>query len=183
MKDMWKEVPVGEDTPKVVNAVVEIPEGSKNKYEYNKKFGGFKLDRVLHSTVFYPGDYGFIPRTLYDDGDPLDVLVLVNEPTFPGCVIPVRPVALMKMNDGREDDDKILAVPVDDPNFKEIETREDIPSHRLKEITHFFETYKLLEGDEHTEVLGWGTREEALEAIERAEEGFSERVSSDKSVK
>lgn len=135
MKDMWREVPAGEDVPKVVNAVVEIPEGSKNKYEYSKEYGGFKLDRVLHSTVFYPGDYGFIPQTLYDDGDPLDVLVLVNEPTFPGCVIPVKPVALVEMKDGEESDDKVLAVPVNDPNFQEMETKEDIPSHRLKETS------------------------------------------------
>lgn len=177
MKDLWKDVPAGEDVPEVVNAVVEIPEGSKNKYEYSKEYGGYKLDRVLHSTVFYPGDYGFIPQTLYDDGDPLDVLVLVNEPTFPGCIIPVRPVALIKMNDGEESDDKVLAVPVNDPNFKETESREDIPSHRINEISHFFETYKLLEGDEHTEVLGWGSKEEAKEAIKRSVENYKERCS------
>lgn len=179
MKDMWREVPAGEDVPNVVNAVVEIPEGSKNKYEYSKDHGGFKLDRVLHSTVFYPGDYGFIPRTLYDDGDPLDVLVLVNEPTFPGCVIPVKPVALIEMNDGKENDDKILAIPVNDPNFQEIETKEDIPSHRLKEISHFFQTYKLLEGDEHTEVLGWGSKEKAKEAIKQSVKTYKGKYSWD----
>ncbi len=177
MKDLWRDVPAGEEVPEVVNAVVEIPEGSKNKYEYDKEYGGYKLDRVLHSTVFYPGDYGFIPRTLYEDGDPLDVLVLVNEPTFPGCVIPVRPVALIKMNDSKEKDDKILAVPVNDPNFEEMKSKEDIPSHRLREISHFFETYKLLEGDEHTEVLGWGSKEEAIKAIEHSVEKYEKECS------
>jgi len=175
MKDAWRELSSGPDVPEVVNAVIEIPKGSKNKYEYDKKHGAYKLDRVLHSTVFYPGDYGLIPKTLYDDGDPMDILVMMDEPTFPGCVIPVRPVALIKMRDNNEKDDKILAVPVGNPNYKEINCKEDIPSHRLKEISHFFRTYKLLEEDKDTKVLGWAEKKVAHNAIEHSIDLFQEK--------
>ncbi|RLG55083.1 MAG: inorganic diphosphatase, partial [Candidatus Hydrothermarchaeota archaeon] len=125
--------------------LVEIPEGSQNKYELDKEFEVFKLDRVLHSPLHYPADYGHVPSTLCEDGDPIDVLVLTTEPTFPGCLIKVRPIGLIEMEDEKGIDDKILAVPVDDPRFSHVKDIEDISQHILKEITHFFEMYKALE--------------------------------------
>ena len=117
--NLWKDLPVGTDSPNSINVIVEIPKGSRNKYEFDKKTGAFRLDRVLYSSIHYPGDYGLIPQTFYDDGDPLDVLVMVNEPTFSGCIIQARPIGLFRMKDRGEPDDKILAVPQQDP-FSEI---------------------------------------------------------------
>lgn len=174
MKDLWKDIPAGKNPPKKINAVIEIPKGSRNKYEYSKKFGSYKLDRVLHSSVFYPGDYGLVPQTLYEDGDPLDILVLMDEATFPGCVIEVRPIALIKMLDNGEKDDKILAVPVGDPNYKGVNSKRDIPKHRLREIEQFFKTYKLLEEGKKTEVKGWEGKRKAWKAIKKSINGFKE---------
>ncbi|MFB6088264.1 MAG: inorganic diphosphatase [Candidatus Aenigmatarchaeota archaeon] len=174
--DLWKNIPTGEDPPQKIYAVIEIPKGSKNKYEYDKNFEAYKLDRVLHSTVFYPGDYGLIPQTLYEDGDPLDILVLMDEATFPGCIISVRPIARINILDNNERDDKILAVPSEDPNFKGIDGKTDISPHRLKEIAQFFRTYKLLEEGKETEVLGWEDRERAYEAIKKSMELFKEEI-------
>ena len=120
--------------------------GSRNKYELDKATGMMKLDRVLYSSVHYPGDYGFIPRTLHEDGDPLDVLVLVKEQTFSGCMIDVRPLGVLRMLDRGEPDDKILAVPLHDPYYEEFFDIADIPRHQLKEVEYFFSTYKDLEG-------------------------------------
>ncbi|MFB6294724.1 MAG: inorganic diphosphatase, partial [Candidatus Nanohaloarchaea archaeon] len=114
MNDDWHDLPTGPDVPEVVWALIEIPKGSRNKYEYSKELSRYVLDRVLHSPMHYPGEYGFIPQTLYDDGDPMDIIVLMNEETFPGCAIEARPVALMRMMDDGEKDDKILAVPAED---------------------------------------------------------------------
>ena len=123
-----------------------------------------KLDRVLFSAVHYPGDYGFIPRTLHEDNDPLDVLVIVKEQTFPGCQIDVRPIGVLKMLDRGEPDDKILGVPVHDPYQQEFFDIADIPQHMLKEVEHFFRTYKDLEG-KRVEIAGWGKSEEAMQVI------------------
>src|SRR5690606_21528637 len=114
---LWHELSHGDDAPEAINVVVEIPRGSRNKYEYDKESGAFFLDRVLYSPMHYPAEYGFVPQAYYDDGDPLDVLVLMNQPTFPGCVIEARPVAIFSMIDSGEGDDKILAVPTNDPYF------------------------------------------------------------------
>jgi inorganic pyrophosphatase len=126
--------------------VVETPANSRNKYELDKEYGLFKLDRVLHSTVHYPGDYGFIPRTLFEDGDPLDVLVLMKEPSFPGCIVTARPLGVLRMRDHGQPDDKILAVPLRDPYYEEYFDIADLPQHLLREIDYFFSTYKALEG-------------------------------------
>ncbi len=166
MKDKWRELPAGPDIPNVVNVVVEIPKGSRNKYEFDKDLG-MMLDRVLYSPLHYPGDYGFIPQTLYDDGDPMDVLVLMDQPTFPGCIIEARPVALMRMVDGGEKDDKILAVPVEDPRYEYIQDKDDVPQHVLKEIAHFFEAYKHLE-DKTVNVNGWDNRDAAVKAVKHS---------------
>ncbi len=144
--NLWHELEPGTNPPKVIYVVVEIPKGSRNKYELSKELGVIKLARVLYSSLHYPGDYGLIPRTYYEDGDPLDVLVMNNEPTFPGCVIEARPIGIFRMSDGEAPDDKILAVPASDPLFQDYQTIDDIPQHFLREVAHFFEVYKDLEG-------------------------------------
>jgi inorganic pyrophosphatase len=168
MDDHWRDLPTGPDVPDVVWALVEIPKGSRNKYEYSKDLGTYQLDRVLHSPMQYPGEYGFIPQTMYDDGDPMDIIVLMNESTFAGCAIAARPVALMRMMDDGEKDDKILAVPAEDPAFDHIQEKDDVPPHTLKEIAHFFETYKDLEEGKDVDVNGWEGREKALQAVEHS---------------
>ena len=160
----WHDLPTGQHPPETVTAVIEIPRGSRNKYELDKASGLFKLDRVLYSAVHYPGDYGLIPRTLHEDGDPLDVLVMIKEPTFTGCLIAARPIGVLKMLDRGDPDDKILAVPVNDPLHGEYFDIADIPSHALREIEHFFAIYKDLEG-RRVEVVGWEKSEVAIQVI------------------
>ena len=150
-----------------LEVTVEIPSGSRNKYEFDHKRHQFVLDRVLYSSVHYPGDYGFLEGTLADDGDPLDVLVVISEPTFPGCVVRARPVGVLDMTDDKGHDYKILAVAHDDPRWDETHTLEDLSPHRLREIEHFFDIYKELEG-RATEVRGWLGTDEAWAIIERA---------------
>jgi len=151
---------------------VEIPKGSRNKYEWDRELKAIKLDRLLSSSVAYPTDYGFIPETLGADGDPLDALVCITEPTFPGCVIPVKPIALFKMRDEAGEDDKILCVPLNDPNWNTLETLEDLPATLRAEIAHFFAIYKQPEGKE-VEVEGWESVECALERIDTARRAFA----------
>jgi inorganic pyrophosphatase len=160
----WHDLPVGKQPPEAVSVVVEIPAGSRNKYELDKETGLFKLDRVLYSAVHYPGDYGFIPRTLAEDNDPCDVLVLIQEPTFTGCRIDVRPIGMMRMVDRGEPDNKILAVPSGDPHQLEYFDIADLPSHLMKEIEHFFRIYKDLDGA-RVEIDGWEKSEVAVQEI------------------
>ncbi len=162
--NLLHELPPGPDIPNVIYVVVEVPKGSRNKYEYDEGQGFVKLDRVLYSPIHYPGDYGLIPRTHYDDGDPLDVLVMVNEPTFPGCIIEARPIGLFRMLDRGVADDKVLAVPAYDPIFQDYYDLPHIPQHFLAEMGHFFEVYKELEGVA-TKVLGWERVSVAREQI------------------
>src|SRR3712207_5759570 len=143
---------------------VEIPKGSRNKYEYDEEIGALMLDRFLFSSMVYPTDYGFIPDTLGQDGDALDAMVCVSEATFPGCVIPVKPIALFRMSDDQGVDDKILCVPVSDPAWNTLEDLDDLPEQLQQEITHFFSVYKDLEQKE-VKVDGWHSREDALEEI------------------
>jgi inorganic pyrophosphatase len=138
----------------VVDAYIEIPTGSQNKYEYDKKKGVFVLDRVLFSPMHYPAEYGYLEGTLALDGDPLDILVLTSFPTFPGCVIESRVVGVLIMSDDKGQDEKLLAVPTSDPRFKDVTRLQDIPEHKLKEIAHFFQVYKDLE-NKTTLVEGW----------------------------
>ena len=177
MSNLWKDLDTGVNPPEEVYAVVECVKGERNKYEYDKDISAIILDRVLHSNVHYPGDYGFIPRTWYDDEDPLDVLVLIEDQTFPGCIVNTRPVALMKMNDNGEMDDKVIAVPVEDPRFDHIRDLEDIPNQLQAEINEFFSTYKNLEKDKIVKTLGWENRESAIKAINRGMELYLERFS------
>lgn len=162
------------EMPEVFYAVIEIPKGSHNKYEMDHETGLIELDRVLYSPFFYPTDYGFIPRTWSQDEDPLDVMVLVHDPTFPGCIVKVRPVALFKMRDEKGVDEKVLAVPVKEPRFEEIKDLEDVPQHVLKEISHFFQRYKELEKGKFSEVLGWEGKESALKLIRECMKRYEE---------
>jgi len=143
---------------------VEIPKGSRNKYEYDEELEGLVLDRFLSSSTVYPTDYGYLIGHRGRDGDPLDAMVCVSEPTFPGCVIRVKAIALFKMWDEKGEDDKIVCVPLDDPGWNQAETLEDIPKPLQREIKHFFSIYKELE-EKKVEVEGWRSREEALEVI------------------
>jgi inorganic pyrophosphatase len=154
-----------------VNVMVEIPKGSRNKYEYDSKRGVIKFDRMLFSAMHYPSDYGFITDTLAEDGDPLDALVLVWEPTFPGCMIEARPVGLFRMRDEKGPDAKILCIPLGDPMWNHIRTLDDVPPHLLKEIEHFFRVYKDLE-EKKTGIEGWEGLDSALKDIKEAQERF-----------
>ena len=153
----------------MTHCLVEIPKGSRNKYEWDEELGAIKLDRFLFSSVVYPTDYGFIPETIGEDGDPLDAMVCVSEPTFPGCVIPVKVIALFRMRDDKGVDDKVVCVPQEDPNWNQMEVLDDIPLFLRDEISHFFSIYKQPEG-KHVMVDGWFPRDEALVAIEEAHE-------------
>ncbi|NLX53638.1 MAG: inorganic diphosphatase [Planctomycetaceae bacterium] len=169
MRNLWHDLPAGPNAPEVINVIVEIPGGTRNKYEFEHEGGYIVLDRVLASPLHYPADYGLIPRTLYDDGDPLDVLVLIKEPTFPGCVLIARPIGMFRMLDGEDPDDKILAVAHNDPLYAEYQDLEDVNSHYLREVAHFFNRYKDLEG-KRVEAVGWEPREVALERISHAQQ-------------
>ncbi len=161
---MLYDIDPGPESPEVVRAIVEIPQHSANKYEYDGTLGVFRLDRALYSPLHYPGDYGFIPGTLADDNDPLDVLVLVQQPSYPGVLIEVRPVGLLNMVDNDERDQKVLAVPTRNPRFDQIHTLDQIFPHTKREIEHFFTIYKELEG-KITKMSGWGGPREARRAI------------------
>jgi inorganic pyrophosphatase len=159
----------------VVYVVVESPKGTENKYEYDVLKKAIVLDRVLYSAVHFPGDYGFLPRTLDEDGDPLDILVLVSNPTFPGCIMNARPVGLLQMLDGAKRDDKILAVPTGDPRYDEYHDLDDLPEHILKEIAYLFETYKVLEGKKVT-IIGWENAESAKAIIKHCQELYQSQA-------
>jgi inorganic pyrophosphatase len=151
-----------------MDAMIEVPKGSRNKYEMDHEAGRIRLDRTLFTATSYPSDYGFFPDTLAEDGDPLDVLVLVESPTFPGCVISVRPVAVFWMKDEQGPDAKVLAVPADDVRQAATEDLTDVPPHLLGEISHFFDVYKDLEPGKQSETRGWQGRREAEATIEDA---------------
>jgi len=151
----------------IVNALIEIPTGSQNKYEFDKETGRFMLDRVLFSPMHYPTEYGYLENTLAEDGDPLDVLVLTTFPTFPGCVIESRVIGVLMMTDDKGKDEKLLAVPTQDPRFKEVHTLEDVAPHVLKEISHFFQVYKDLE-NKSVQIDGWEGVETAARLVEES---------------
>lgn len=162
----------------MIEVVVEIPRGSRNKYEIDEETGHFRLDRVLYSSVHYPTDYGFIPHTRAEDGDHLDVLLIVNEPTFPGCHVQARPVGVLCMRDEKGYDHKVLAVPVRDPRFDEIQDLADVPAHLLTEIDNFFTIYKSLEGKEAV-TCGWQTVQNAERIIAEALARYDEQGTGD----
>ncbi len=156
---------IGSEAPEVCQAIIEVPRGSQNKYEFDHEQGVVKLDRVLFAPMFYPCDYGFFPETLGGDGDPLDVLVMVTNPLFPGVAVDVRPIGVLVMSDDKGQDEKILAVAKDDPRFAHIHELEDVPEHIRNEIAFFFETYKVLE-KKATKIEGWQGAKEAKRLIE-----------------
>lgn len=171
---LWHNLASGPNAPETVYAVVEVPKGNRNKYEYSKTAGVIKLDRVLYSPLHYPGDYGFIPQSYFEDGDPMDILVMMNAPTFPGCVIEARPLAMFKMIDKGEADYKVLAVPATDPNFDDYHTFDDIPRHFPREVEHFFMVYKQLQGTK-VENEGWVGMEETHKAINKSIDLYKEK--------
>ena len=163
-KNFWHDIETGNDIPEIINVIVEIPKGSMNKYEYDKRHNMMKLDRVLFSPFHYPGDYGIIPQTLSEDGDPLDALVLVTNPTYPGILIESRPIGLLRMKDNGESDDKIICVSTNDPRYLHATDISNIEDHCRSEIGHFFQVYKDLEGKK-VEVLGWESAQEAKSVV------------------
>jgi inorganic pyrophosphatase len=165
------ELDPGSGIPKLVRMIVEIPKGATNKYEYDVETGVFRLDRPLYSPMHYPGDYGFIPGTLAEDQDPADVLALMESPSFPGCMIEVRPIGVLDMEDQEEGDHKIVAVPTSNPRYHQIQSMEDVFPHVRRELEHFFAIYKELEG-RRTRMLGWGGVDEAHHVIMSSRERF-----------
>jgi inorganic pyrophosphatase len=160
--NLLHDIPCG--TKEEMNVIVEIPKFSKNKYEIDKATGIIALDRVMHTAQDYPFDYGFVPQTLFDDGDALDVVLLTTYPLMPGILVKARPVAIMEMIDGGDRDDKIVAVPVDDPRWNEVQDLADINPHFIKEMTHFFETYKKIQNKE-VKIGQWHGKAVAMEAF------------------
>jgi inorganic pyrophosphatase len=160
------------DTIDVVDVVVEIPRGSRNKYEMDHHTGVIRLDRRLFSATVYPADYGFIPETLGEDGDPLDALVLLDDPTFPGCWVTARPVGVFWMEDEKGPDAKIICVPPGEPAWNDVTDLDRMPLHLLEEIEHFFDVYKMLEPDKSSATRGYEGREQAWDEIRRARERY-----------
>ncbi|NHJ87212.1 MAG: inorganic diphosphatase [Asgard group archaeon] len=175
MTNLWTDVKPGPNPPEVVFAVIETPQGSKNKFEFDKEIMAIYLDRVLYSSVVFPISYGFIPRTLGDDHDPLDIMVIITESTFPGCIVSARPIGVLRMKDEKGDDDKIIAVAQNDPRVSEATGLDWIPKHQLIEIEEFFRDYKKLEKGKKTEVKGWEDKNSAYQIINKSIEFFKEK--------
>lgn len=163
----WHSVETGEKAPQLVNAVIEIPQGSRLKYEIDKPSGLLKLDRVIYSSFHYPANYGFIPQTYGEDKDPLDILVISSESIQPLCIVEAKVIGVMQMLDGGEGDDKIIAVAANDPSINYYENIEELPKHFFNELRHFFEEYKTLE-NKTVKVEEFGNKAEALKIIEEA---------------
>lgn len=163
--NLLHDIPAG--TADEMNVIIEIPKFSKNKYEIDKETGIISLDRVMHTAQDYPFDYGFVPQTLFDDGDALDVVLITTYPLAPGILVKARPVAIMEMIDGGERDDKVIAVPIDDPRFDELQDLNDLNKHFIKETTHFFETYKKVQNKE-VSIGEWLGAKEAKEAFTKS---------------
>jgi inorganic pyrophosphatase len=166
-----KDLPIGENLPSIINAIVEIPKGGRNKYEYDVDLGVFRLNRVLYSSMHYPEAYGFVPSTLWDDGDPLDILIFIDEPLDIGILVDVKPIGILHMRDEKGPDDKILSVAINDPTYRSINDVAEVPKHLLVEIEHFFTSYKSLEG-KHVESFGWENAQAAFKAVTLAHQKY-----------
>jgi len=164
MAHLWHGIPAGINPPEDLNVVIEIPSGSKCKYELETTSGTIYVDRIIASAVYYPGNYGFIPQTMAEDGDPVDALVLSQVSFHPGITVRVRPIGLMRMTDDGEPDDKILCVPLRDPRFREVRNVGDLPASTIEEIQEFFRVYKNLE-EQEVVIKGVDSREQALSLI------------------
>lgn len=169
----YSKLKLGDEAPEVVYAVIEIPRGLSNKYEFDTRFETIKLDRVLYPPFDYPGEYGFMPETVSDDGDPADILVLVSQPTFPGCLLKAKPIGLLQMEDAGKLDYKVLAVALDDPEYKDINNYQDLPKFLLEQIETFFKNYKKLE-DKIIKILGWENEKKAKEYIQNVHQRYLE---------
>lgn len=176
--NLWHDIPIGKNAPEEFNVIVEIPKLSHNKYEIDKETGLIALDRANYSSAPYPFDYGFVPQTLWDDGDPLDVLLLTTYPLLPGILVKVRPVAIMEMIDSGDSDYKVIAVPVEDKRFEDIKDLGDLNKHMIREFIHFFETYKTLNGKNvKVEIKGVKGKKEAIEAVIKSVEIYKNKFS------
>jgi inorganic pyrophosphatase len=175
--NLWRDISPGKKLPEEINVIIEIPKNSKNKYEIDKETGLIALDRAMHTAQDYPFDYGFVPQTYWDDGDALDVVVLTTYPLAPGIMVNARPVGIMNMIDGGDADDKVIAVPVDDPRWDEVLDLSDINKHTIKEMEHFFSTYKKIQNKE-VEVTGFKDKKAAFEAVERSIKLYAEKFGS-----
>lgn len=174
--NLWHDVPLGEDAPNEINVIIEIPKGSNNKYEIDKETGLIKLDRANYSAAAFPYDYGFVPQTLWDDNDPLDVILLTTFPLAPGILVNARPVAVIDMVDDGESDYKVIAVPTEDKRWDDIQDLADLNKHSIKEYQHFLETYKALKGKPApVEVRGVYGKKEALAAVEKSVKLYKEK--------
>jgi inorganic pyrophosphatase len=174
--NLWHDVPLGENAPQEVNVIVEIPKGSNNKYEIDKETGLIKLDRANYSSAAFPYDYGFVPQTLWDDGDALDVILLTTYPIPTGILVSARPVGVIDMVDSGESDYKIIAVPTEDKRWDDVQDIGDINKHSLKEFQHFLETYKALKGKPSpVEIKSIMGKKEALEAVKKSVELYKQK--------
>ncbi len=175
--NLWHDTPVGDNAPEEINVVIEIPRGSHNKYEIDKETGLIALNRANYSSASFPFDYGFAPQTLWEDNDPLDVIVLTTYPLHPGILVKIRPVAVIKMTDSGESDYKVIGVPVYDRRFEDVADLDDLNPHTVREFTHFFETYKTLRDDKaevmHVEVSAVGAKEEAIATVRKSIELYA----------
>lgn len=173
--NLWHEVSCGKNAPDSVNVIIEIQKGSKNKYEIDKETGLIKLDRAMKTSQDYPFDYGFVPQSLWEDNDPLDIVLLTTSPLVPGILVEARPIAVMRVIDCGEGDDKIIAVPKSDPRFDEIEDLKDINKHTLKEIQHFFETYKTIDDGKEVIVQGIEGKAAAVATVAKGLKMYQEK--------
>jgi len=175
--NLWHDIDPG--TEESMSVIVEINKGSKNKYEVDKKSGLIALDRVAHTAQDFPFDYGFVPKTLWEDNDPLDVILLTTHPLTPGVLVRARPVAIMEMIDGGESDSKIIAVPTKDPRWNDVKDLADINKHTVKEIEHFYSTYKKLQ-DKVVEVKGFKDKKAAVEAFNKGIKSYNKKYGNKK---
>jgi inorganic pyrophosphatase len=166
--NLWRDIPAGDSPPGRVNVIIEVVGGSRDKYEYRIDWGAFVLDRVLYSSVVFPVEYGFVPQTWFDDGDPLDIMVLSYEPLEVGCVVKTRVVGVLVLEDEDGEDPKILSVPTSDPRYDGFGDLNDVHPHLLREIQEFFEVYKRLEPKKWVKIKAWKSAEEAKKIIEYA---------------
>jgi inorganic pyrophosphatase len=176
MNNFWTDLPIGPNPPSRIYVIVEVPCGSSNKYEYDFEKGFFRLDRVLHSAVYYPGDYGLIPQTWSGDNEPLDILVSTTRPTFTGCVIVVRPIGVLKMEDEKGIDNKILGISLEDPIYDQVRNLKDVSKHFQAQISEFFISYKKLEPNKWVKLRGWNDAKAAQKMILAANQVYRKNI-------